>query len=526
MLIGPMIGHTTSKSIRVWLRADAEMRMNGVRTTARLYDNGMLIEEQDFLFLQNDNDFIGLIEFGTDSSLLTPDTTYRYTIEIDQDGLTRKLFEGNVKTFSSDLHKEVTFITGSCRHLYVKNDSGQSLGYMQQHSSDIAYGDQAFYTIENFIKEKEGFDPQFFLMTGDQVYADHEPGSFHGNGHPAKSFEEYLDHYHRAYPQTHFASLAKKMPFYMTMDDHEIKNDWMMDMIYPYYDKDADENLRHYKNGLHAYAIYQAALSPVIKNPKDLDAELNKLADISYEKNLAKNIQPYTDSSKGLFYTFEQGAGKFFCMDVRTERYMHKDTPQMIGKYQLQALYNWLSDHKENEKVKFIVTSVPIFPDTKSLFGASEDKWGGYAEQRKEILDYIRKQQIKKVIFISGDVHVSLAAKLQYQGEDTGIYSVISSAFTWPVPGLQGWNFDWKPLPERSILKGAFWKKDVEKKRKPDTKSRGDYCAIPLTRWKLFDVRHKKHNFCYIRTDGNNLYVSFYSSKNGKLIEELDPIKL
>lgn len=526
-VIGPMIGHTTATSARIWLRADLIMRQSDYQTTGKLYYHEAFIEEKIFNFLSDNNDYIALIEFGKGESKLKPDTKYHYTIETQKlsDKSIHFSMDGYFKTFSNRLDKEVEFITGSCRHLYAKNGGDEAQEFMQEFKGDIVYGDQAFKTIEKLIHTKNDFHPQFMLMTGDQVYADHEEGSFHSTN-PSKSFADYIDNYHRAYPQKHFASLAKIMPFYMIMDDHEIKNDWMMDKIYPFYDKEAKENLIHYKNGLQAYALYQVALSSVIENTDELDSELKKINTIGYEKELSQVEQPYRESTKGLYYTFEQGVGKFFCMDVRTERYMHKKKAQIIGEYQQQALYDWLEEHKEDEKVKFIVTSVPIFPDTKALFGAPEDKWGGYSEQRKEILDFIRENEIKKVIFISGDVHVSLSAKLQFEGEDIGVYSIVSSAFTWPVPGLQRWNFDWKPLADSSKLKGAFWKNEFQKKRRPDNSCRGNYQAIQLTHWKWFGSDHQKHNFCHIRTDGKQLFISYYRSEKGELVEELEPIEL
>lgn len=54
-------------------------------------------------------------------------------------------------------------------------------------------------------------------------------------------------------------------------------------------------------------------------------------------------------------------------------------------------------------------------------------------EQREELLSHIERNQIKKVVFFSGDVHASFSAELV---SPTGLklLSVVSSAFFWPYP--------------------------------------------------------------------------------------------
>ena len=67
----------------------------------------------------------------------------------------------------------------------------------------------------------------------------------------------------------------------------------------------------------------------------------------------------------------------------------------------------WLVDRLEasSAEVKFIMTSVPISDPGK-------DKWGDYAEERDEILDFIEKQGITGVAFLATDVHHAAIAKI------------------------------------------------------------------------------------------------------------------
>ena len=99
---------------------------------------------------------------------------------------------------------------------------------------------------------------------------------------------------------------------------------------------------------------------------------------------------------------------------------------------QLQALMNWLADG--SGRIKFVVTSVPFFPDP--IPGADrEDKWSGFIKQRGEVLDIIRQESIQRVVFLGGDYHISLKSELISPGKpDFRVLSVVSSAFYWPYP--------------------------------------------------------------------------------------------
>ncbi|WP_297310553.1 alkaline phosphatase D family protein [Neptuniibacter sp.] len=94
-----------------------------------------------------------------------------------------------------------------------------------------------------------------------------------------------------------------------------------------------------------------------------------------------------------------------------------------------------------SERIKFVVTSVPFFPDLKKQ---NNDKWSGFLSQRDQIIEHIRNNQIKKVVFLSGDVHCSMAAELDIslaEEESHKIYSVISSSFYWPYPHMKRRKF-------------------------------------------------------------------------------------
>jgi alkaline phosphatase D len=156
---------------------------------------------------------------------------------------------------------------------------------------------------------------------------------------------------------------------------------------------------------------------------------------------------------------------------------------------QLAAVLNWLGDG--SGRIKFIVSSVPVFPDTKA---DNEDKWAGFPRQRSELLDFIRDNEIHRVVFLSGDVHASMTAEMTSPGTTAGfkIFSVISSAFFWPYPHtpkqafiLQGWI--------ESMLSDNVY----------------NYSSVGST--------HSTDNFTRLTADPEGLTVEVYARK-GKLL--------
>ena len=129
-------------------------------------------------------------------------------------------------------------------------------------------------------------------------------------------------------------------------------------------------------------------------------------------------------------------------------RYSSYEPAQMIGPEQMDALKKWLVARGQGTNTKFVVTSVPFFPDTRS---GSEDKWSGFTEQRLELLDYVRDNKVPKVVFLSGDVHCSMAGQLKYSGDPNFLVtSVVSSSFFWPYPQGQASGFKLKGTLDKS----------------------------------------------------------------------------
>ena len=55
-------------------------------------------------------------------------------------------------------------------------------------------------------------------------------------------------------------------------------------------------------------------------------------------------------------------------------------------------------------KHKFVITSVPM----QQIYVLPYDNWEGYAAERKEILNFIRDNNIQNVTFLTATLHMNL----------------------------------------------------------------------------------------------------------------------
>ena len=376
---------------------------------------------------------------------LASETDYIYKVALLQEGaigeLTwenlKKLEEFSFKTFSAE-GASTTFIFGSCRH-YGNLPPRQ--------------GDTAFIGIDRH----KNHQADFLLMGGDQIYADY-PTKYLGSYNPfklntpPKSYDGFLDKYRIYYDQKGFRKVTGNLPSYMVYDDHEIQNNWSHGAFNDrWHKKFVKFETETYDNGIKAYFAHQAIFSPVMH-----PAHNPGIARLNWS---GKGVISAALKNTKYYYEFTHGDCVFFVMDVRGQRktlavdrngslqgYYNK-TVKMIGEDQKLALYDFLERNKNEQKVKFVVSPTPFFPDYIGGFSSPRDIWTGYAAQREEIINEIRRIAESKddsyvlPVFLGGDVHQSLIATLTCKTSDPEkpmvLHSVVSSAFNWYIFGVQ-----------------------------------------------------------------------------------------
>jgi alkaline phosphatase D len=484
--LGPIIGHTTDTSCRLWIQAgkladegpmstlDANRRTIGVIGVMSGTDaETAKILKAYYFRLHREFDRTGTFELGSDVALglherdgvpkpkqdtpykLKPDTEYTVrmaTLSLDdplddEDSLTDvqlrdrlpdiekiqplllKLREKECQvtfwTFpaASKQADQLSFLLGSCRYP----------GLLWK----IKEADRIFGPMQDhFFDKKNGKpDARFTVMVGDQIYAD-TLNRFIPVG-LADTYEEFQERYQTAFGSRNMRTLLKTAPTYMILDDHEIEDNWSQDRL--------RDNAKHrlFNLAIGAYMSYQWSHGP-------------------------------RTWGRQLYYTFECAGYPFFVLDTRTQRFKDDkaglDDNHLLGRPpidksspgQLGCLLTWLSEQQKNRKnaPKFIATSSVFAPNdmgerthddqdaNADIMTANRerreksDSWPAYPCTRKAILEHIVKEGIQNVVFLSGDIHCGNIARMNITvgGKESGIcaYDITSSAFYWPFPFADG----------------------------------------------------------------------------------------
>lgn len=123
---------------------------------------------------------------------------------------------------------------------------------------------------------------------------------------------------------------------------------------------------------------------------------------------LADYFPLYPITQYGDWQQFSYGDADFFVLDSRSQRDYWRD-PESPAKSMLDGddlgaagQLAWLLDGLKNSDArwKFIVSPVIFNPTTKQ-----NDAWGAYKTERQKILDFVRDNNVKDVIILSGDLH-------------------------------------------------------------------------------------------------------------------------
>ena len=404
LTVGPIVGETTPSRVRIWGRGsvhivdDMPLRCFGA---LRHREVGAPNWEAPQVFKMNPNfDLTGIGIIGG----LHADTEYEYQMGCfsssgelvdarfsasDEDWTDAN--GGRFRTASDDAQAQRSLAIGSCRYL-LKTFLGDFFDDR---------GDKTFRSILRRM-DNNGERIDQLIMMGDQIYADDL-----NSWNPDKTVAQFNKRYRDAFKQKHIRRLMARVPTYMTLDDHEIEDNWP--------ENASDKDFKTlFPVAMHAYQAYQLSHSP------NIPVRRGRLA----------------GTPRKHWYNYSDGCCDIFVMDTRTERMLDLPSPEIVGPDQMRALKRWLNDG--SGKAKIVVSSVPFFPDPSS--SKNTDKWSGFIGQRDEILTHIEQNDISHVAFFSGDIHATLSCELELPSGNR-ILSVVSSAFFWPYPHPRGRNF-------------------------------------------------------------------------------------
>lgn len=480
--LGPIVGHTTDHSCRLWIAADPdkldEKESEGRRTLGVIgilkQDGTVSPDSIAYFRLHRGHNRTGTFNLGIDLGLkkqgkalsatpLKPSTKYTVrlsTLSVDDafdndyevldetlderlpkpqswaDVLNRMpdtYLEAQFKTFAAPPgngkpKSAISFLLGSCRYPGL---------LWKRKSSDRIFGPM--------LRQREEQKIRFALMVGDQIYAD-----MFGRLVPlclADTYKEFQERYTTAFGSRNMREFLRQIPTYMALDDHEIEDNWTQDRI----NKDRGKRVL-FNLAIDAYMSYQWSHGP---------RTWNNCAPPSEKKLSAVEDSLHNPQTALLYYDFLCEGYPFFVLDTRTQRFQDDsaglDDNHLLGRPaqhasepgQLERLLHWLRHQQEmrGNTPKFVISSSVFAPNTvKSTREGyknkeASDSWPGFPATRRAILDCIVENGINNVVFLSGDVHCSNVAEMTFNGspgDHLKAYSLTSSAFYWPFPFADG----------------------------------------------------------------------------------------
>ncbi|MFN0161319.1 MAG: alkaline phosphatase D family protein [Burkholderiales bacterium] len=300
--------------------------------------------------------------------------------------------------------KPLRFMAGCCRY--------PGMGF------EAARADAALLEMASIARSDP---PDFCLMVGDQIYAD-ATAALVDSSSPV---EKIALRYRSAWATAGMRAVTGTIPTYMTLDDHEIDDNWSRDRIRKPAQSDAsslrdhEAALRLYRTACGAYSAYQWAHSP--RNRMDLP---------------------------GFNYDFDCGGYPFFVLDTRTrrDRFGAAGAPAAIDERQLEALLDWLRQKPAADKPRFVVTGSVLFPGlaafrTDGSEDLTADTWQLSSAQRMRVLDAVVQSRARNIVFISGDYHCHAVAELSWGGECRALAVAVPALYApFPAANAKGWE--------------------------------------------------------------------------------------
>ena len=312
----------------------------------------------------------------------------------------------------ADKPRHVTFAVASCQYpsdIFNRMPDGQHATRGPVDRSLLALGDRL----------NEPNPPTLLLLCGDQVYTDATAGLFD----PKMADQKFrIPHERRGQSRGPRAVTQRlDLTVEMMLDDHEIRDNWAPN------DPDPE----------------------ILGSGKTL-MELGRSAYFRYERGLQKE-PPH------VWHTIEHNGLPFFLGDTRTEReartVLDWREKRIMDREQYTALCDWLKTDAYKDVPKFVLTPAALLP--RRLQVANEparalhsEAWEGYPASMHALLKFICDNEIKGVVFLSGDDHLSNLVTATVTRSDGDrpctLHSVHSSALYAPYPVANGVPEDFK----------------------------------------------------------------------------------
>jgi phosphodiesterase/alkaline phosphatase D-like protein len=399
---GVASGEVRSNSAVLWTRANQE---TPIQVEISTNPDFITTDFKHTVIAQANNDFTAKVL----ATGLQPDQVYYY-----------RWRHGSAVSEIGTFKTSPPLTTTSIENSHIGNDDGSSS------NSDIRFA----WTGDSDVSKVNGFpffgdwkvldavrseEPDFFIYLGDTIYSDFRAGGILPD---AQTLDEYRQIYKDSRDVSALHDLLLATSIYPLWDDHEVRNDWDGQTVDPTFYKIGnkafheympliqEQEQQHGKNNVHSTTPVdrQCAGRPqfrVFHWGKDIDlifidtrsCRSASVEDICHN-DLAPTLPAFIRSQNPTFFPPNLPPG---CLDA-----INDPTRTMLGNVQKSMFKQALMD--SNAKYKFVITSVPI----QQIYALPYDNWEGYAAERKEVLNFIRTNNIQNVIFLTSTLHLNL----------------------------------------------------------------------------------------------------------------------
>jgi alkaline phosphatase D len=428
LLLGPIVGGLSHRRVNLWGRADGPGVLHAWVGQQPDLGDGRLAGKS--LPLAAEDGFAGTAPV----SGLFPDTRYHYSLTLSDEpphpstgpypGFTTFPLPGQPRPFN--------FAFGSC-FLPTDSSSGRIFQALEQRR----------------IQE----DLRFVLLTGDQIYADDY--NHNGLGSVACNLQEYRAVYQHVWSNRPFCELLPNLPAFMTLDDHEVDDDWtwvdverrraqipVWNRVWRWLKRRAPFEWKipnqRVQDALQAYWEHQGMHAPHFELPPRLD------------ENGQYALEPADPGS--LAYSFTFGGAAFFVLDTRTMRVKARGIRCMLGEGQWKALQDWLLEVKDDYPLKFLVSSGTVL--FRMALDITGDRWPGFPKERSRLLNFLAANGIEGVYILCGDMHSAHAIRAELygpQGRGLPLWELCASPFQQRPNWWSRYTYlPWRGAPLRS----------------------------------------------------------------------------
>jgi len=316
---------------------------------------------------------------------------------------------------------DMRFLVGSCRYPGTP---------FEREASDLVFAGMRRHVDES-TETLPGVHLLFLI--GDQIYADATANILDTEAWR----ERYGQRYRTAFTSEHERYVLAHIPTHFAIDDHEISDNWSGETAPPPHDQDVQRRADEFKQAKKSAKLFQSS---------------------GRETHQIGGDQP----SAALWYPLAdklEHCCPAFVMDTRSERKPRLSATgraaQFVSSEQLGALRAWLTEANRDRRAqmpKFIFCGVGIAPISReyALFPEtwrSQDWWLGYPDALAEVAGVIVDQQIRHVVFVSGDLHLSSVSRLTlaHGGASVTAWQVVSSGLYSPLPfaNARPVDYDW-----------------------------------------------------------------------------------